>query len=65
MKLRNRAKGGVFIGIGVGSIGFIFSFIFLLLGQMELLYSALLAALVFAVLFILCFVRALFDKELY
>ena len=24
MKLRNRAKGGVFIGIGVGSIGFIF-----------------------------------------
>lgn len=64
MMLKNRAKAGVFIGIGIGAIGFIIAFIFLLFGNMGLLYSAILSTLVFAVLFLICFVRALFDKDL-
>lgn len=62
--LKKRAKAGLFIGIGVGAIGFTISFIFLLFGHMELLDSAMLSTLAFAVLFIFVFVRALFDKDL-
>ncbi|MCI8486309.1 MAG: hypothetical protein HFJ20_04310 [Clostridia bacterium] len=62
--LKKRAKAGVFIGIGVGAIGSIFSFIFLLFNHMELLDSAIFSTLAFAVLFIVVFVKALFDKDL-
>lgn len=62
--LKKRAKAGVFIGVCVGAIGFTISFIFLSFDHMELLDSAMFSTLAFAVLFIVVFVRALFDKDL-